>query len=247
MAPSARIGSGSASTIAAGAVPARIASASTLELELDPRPESITRTRPARFAPRWGWCTSTMSPVAGSTPPQKLSGSSRTSARPSASPATSVVASGIAPELGVPNDAPFDRRTHALLEAAERDPDADVRGRVPRPLGGIRHDRTAADERRDVRAGVRDDVDPGRRQRTRDAEALRFRQHVAPGIDPDRYARPASGKQRREPLELGERGVRRSHADRSQLVAVGSGELVSSEAQPFEGHRFQRDVGAAGG
>src|ERR687892_1243883 len=202
MAPSARIGSGSPSTIAAGAVPARIASASTLELELDPRPDGITSTRPATFAPCCGWCTSTMSPVAGSTPPQKLSGSSRTSARPSASPATSVVASGIAPELGVPNDVPFDRRTHALLEAAERDPDADVRGRVPRPLGGVRHDRTVADERRDVRARVRDGVDPGRRQGIRDADALCIRQHAPAGVDPDRYARPASGKQCREPLEL---------------------------------------------
>src|ERR687892_1132257 len=200
MAPSARIGSGSASTIAAGAVPARIASASTLELELDPRPDDITRTRPATFAPRCGWCTSMMSPVAGSTPPQKLSGSSRTRARPSASPATSVVASGIAPELGVPNDVSFDRRTNALLEAAERGLDADVRRRVPRPFRGIGHHRTTADQRSYIRASVGDDVDAEGRERTHDAATFGYGKYVTAGVDPKRHTRPPAVEERREPI-----------------------------------------------
>jgi hypothetical protein len=41
--------------MAAGAVPRRMASASTLELELEPRPDGITRTRSAIVAPSWGW------------------------------------------------------------------------------------------------------------------------------------------------------------------------------------------------
>ena len=51
-------------------------------------PDGITRTRPVTTSPRWGWFASTISPVAGSSPPQKLSGSARTSAVPSTCPST---------------------------------------------------------------------------------------------------------------------------------------------------------------
>ena len=46
--------SASRRTIAAGAVPARIASARTYELELEPRPDGMTRIRPVTDAPRCG-------------------------------------------------------------------------------------------------------------------------------------------------------------------------------------------------
>ena len=54
IAPSATMPSGSRRTIAAGAVPARIASARTYELELEPRPDGMIRTRPVTDAPRCG-------------------------------------------------------------------------------------------------------------------------------------------------------------------------------------------------
>src|SRR5262245_17559419 len=128
------IGSGSARTIAAGAVPARTHSASTLDEELEPRPEGIRRIRPATFAPRCGWRTSITSPVAGSTPPQNESGSSRTRTSPSALPATSARPSGIGPQGLVPHDTALGGRGHALLEPTDHDVHADVRRRVPRPL-----------------------------------------------------------------------------------------------------------------
>ena len=83
-----RRSSGSPRTIPAGPVPRRIASASTVALDDDPRPDGITRIRPATDRPRCGWVTSTIVPVSGSRPPQKLRGSSRTSAGPFASPGT---------------------------------------------------------------------------------------------------------------------------------------------------------------
>ena len=49
--PRATIASASPSTTATGAVPARIASASTYELELDPRPDGITSTFPPSIVP----------------------------------------------------------------------------------------------------------------------------------------------------------------------------------------------------
>jgi hypothetical protein len=52
MDPSATIGSIANMTMAAGAVPSRIASARTLLDELDPRPEGITKMRPPSSAPR---------------------------------------------------------------------------------------------------------------------------------------------------------------------------------------------------
>ena len=55
MAPTVRMGSGVASTMATGAVPRRIASASTADEDEEPRPPGITSTRPATFRPRCGW------------------------------------------------------------------------------------------------------------------------------------------------------------------------------------------------
>ena len=68
--------------MAAGAAPARMASASTLLLELDPLPEGISKTRPRKLEPTCGWRRSMITPVDESTPPQKLRGSSRTVACP---------------------------------------------------------------------------------------------------------------------------------------------------------------------
>jgi hypothetical protein len=58
------------SSVAQGAVRARIDSATTLLLLLEPRPPGMTTTRPASTAPTWGWWASITVPVAGSTPPQ---------------------------------------------------------------------------------------------------------------------------------------------------------------------------------
>src|SRR6266508_1586882 len=105
--------------MAPGPVPAWIDSTSTLELELDPRPDGMTSTRPVTFTPSCGWCTSTTRPDLGSAPPRKLSGSSRTSASPRASPAASVRPSPSGPQaLAAPYTAAL-RRTQALLEAPE--------------------------------------------------------------------------------------------------------------------------------
>src|SRR5262245_23493534 len=120
--------------MAAGAVPARTHSASTLEEELEPRPEGMIRIRPATFAPRCGWRTSITSPVAGSTPPQNESGSSSTRAFPLAVPATSVRPSGIGPQRLVAHDAARRRRGGPLLEPTDHHVDAEICRRVPGPL-----------------------------------------------------------------------------------------------------------------
>ncbi len=76
MAPSTMMASGWDKMMAAGAAPDLISSAKTLELELEPRPEDMRRTFPAKASPNWGWWGSTTSP-ASSTPPQKDRGSER--------------------------------------------------------------------------------------------------------------------------------------------------------------------------
>src|SRR5438093_6698500 len=119
------MGSASARTIAAGAVPTRIASARTLELELEPRPPGITSTVPVTTAPTCGWWASMIAPVAGSSPPQKLSGSERTSAGPRASPGTSVRPLGIRPHRLVAHDPPGLGREHAVFQAPDHDVHAD--------------------------------------------------------------------------------------------------------------------------
>src|SRR5438093_11148322 len=115
--------------MAAGAVPARMASARTLLLELDPRPDGITRIRPSTRAPAWGWRPSTIVPVAGSTPPHRESGWSRRRAVPRAVPSTRVRLSAAGPAAVIPPHPPFHRRAHALLEAADHHLDPDVAGR----------------------------------------------------------------------------------------------------------------------
>ena len=51
--------------------------------ELDPITRSMTRMRPPVPSPYCGWRGSAISPVSGSTPPQKLSGLRSTRRRPS--------------------------------------------------------------------------------------------------------------------------------------------------------------------
>src|ERR671915_172613 len=98
--------------MARGAVPRRIASASTLELELESRP-------------LWG-----------SIPPHRLSGASSTSAGPTASPATRgrPWSSTPGPERVIADDPPLDGRLDAVAQAAKHNPDAEVPGRIPGPL-----------------------------------------------------------------------------------------------------------------
>ncbi|MNP13698.1 hypothetical protein D3C76_1059910 [compost metagenome] len=86
--PRVRISSGSASTNAAGAWPLLINSINTLLPVHEPRPLGMASTRPARCSPLRGWWRSMTSPVAGSTPPQKLSPTSANSRAPWAAPPT---------------------------------------------------------------------------------------------------------------------------------------------------------------
>src|SRR5690349_19280534 len=163
--------SGAPSTIAAGPTPSRRVSASTAEAELEPRPAGITSTAPAIDLPRAGWWTSMIVPSSARTPPQNETGSV-TNASPAPRPGASPwprASSG--PEAIVPHDRARDRRAGALLEAAERDVDAEVAGRVIGPLAARGHDRPAhrADHRRDVGAGVDDDLHAGLAQRGLDA------------------------------------------------------------------------------
>src|SRR5918999_3182111 len=127
--------------MASGAVPRRLASASALERELEPRPDGITTTRPATVAPSWGWWWSLSRPLWGSIPPHRLSGASSTSAGPTASPATRgrPWSSTPGPERVIADDPPLDGRLDAFAQAAKHDPDAEVPGRIPGPLGGTGH------------------------------------------------------------------------------------------------------------
>src|SRR5439155_25787217 len=115
--------------MAAGAVSFRIASASTVLEEPDPRPAGMTTTHPRTEAPAWGWRRSTITPVWGSSPPHRESGSARTTAGPWPDPGARVrpLDSGSVPEAFVTDDPSGDGRAHALVEAAERHLDADVR------------------------------------------------------------------------------------------------------------------------
>src|SRR5215218_1748398 len=123
-------GARGSSRIASGAVPSRTASASTLELELEPLPAGITRIWPVTVAPTCGWWWSLTRPVCGSSPPHRLSGASSTSAGAAASPASSgrAASSAVRPERGIAHDPPRHGRLDALAQAAERDLDADVPG-----------------------------------------------------------------------------------------------------------------------
>src|ERR687892_152483 len=158
--------SASASTIPAGAVPARIASARTLLLELEPRPEGMTRIRPVSEAPACGCRRSMTVPVSGSKPPQKLRGSSRITALPEAVPPSKVRPSKVTPEPIVPPDPALNCGLHALFGAPEHHLDADVCRRVIRPLRGVRHHcaRLRTQDRSDVRAGIDHDLHAGIRE-----------------------------------------------------------------------------------
>jgi hypothetical protein len=76
--------------IAAGAVPCRTASNKMLLALLEPRPAGKTITRPVTTSPTWGWRRSIISPVSGSNPPHKLSGSANNKTGPFPSPATKI-------------------------------------------------------------------------------------------------------------------------------------------------------------
>src|SRR4029453_11179693 len=118
--------SGSERRMARGAVPRRIDSARTLELELEPRPEGITRTRPVRLAPCWGWWWSVSRPLWGSMPPHRRRGASSTRAGPAASPATRARpgSSRRHPERVIADHPPLDGPLDTFAQAAQHDPDA---------------------------------------------------------------------------------------------------------------------------
>src|SRR5947209_3824269 len=124
---------------AAGAHPARMASARTLLLELDPRPDGMATILPARLNPCWGWCGSITCPVARSMPPQKLRGASRRRSSPVALPGLSGRALSTTPEALTAHDPSRRCRSDTLLQAAEHDPDPEVPGRVVGPLPRVRH------------------------------------------------------------------------------------------------------------
>src|SRR4029453_13714250 len=176
-----------------GAVPRRIASASTLELELEPRPDGITRTRPVTVAPSWGWWGSLRRPVRGSMPPHRLSGASSTRAGPAACPSTRARpwSSRPRPERVIENDPPLDGRLDTVAEAGQHHPDAEVPRRVPGPLGraGHHYPGLVLQDRGHIGAGVDDQAHPGRLQRRRPAEGLAPGQDVAAGAGGKRHLR----------------------------------------------------------
>src|SRR5919106_6936047 len=102
-------------------------------------------------------------PECGSKPPQKLKGSSSTTASPTARPVTRARPSIVVPEGIVPPDPSLDGRPHTLLGAAENDLYPDVSRCVVRPLRRVRHHGSpaGAEDRRDVCACVDDDLDAG--------------------------------------------------------------------------------------
>src|SRR5438094_9844721 len=100
--------------MAAGAVSFRIASASTVLEELDPRPAGMTTTHPRTEAPAWGWRRSTITPVWGSSPPHRESGPATTPAGHWPAPCASVrpLHSRSVPEAFVTADPSCDDRYH---------------------------------------------------------------------------------------------------------------------------------------
>src|ERR687896_2518163 len=104
-----------------------------------------------------------IAPVAGSSPPQKLSGSDRTSASPEPSPSTRHRPSEARPERLICPYPSEQGRPYAFLRRTEEHINAEVARRVIGPLGRVRHDHAAvmSDDRRDVRARVHDDLGPG--------------------------------------------------------------------------------------
>src|ERR687891_2673889 len=239
-APRARIPSGSARTIPTGPVPARIVSASTLLLELDPRPDGITSTVPRTLSPACGWCRSVMVPSEGSTPPQNERGAESTRAGPVAVPATRALTSGIRPERRIAPHLPLHGRTHALGEAAEHDLDAEVPRRVVRPLAGVRHDhaRFAPQDWGHVRARVRDDRDAGPLADLDPAPRLGLGQNAPPRRHVERHpvGYASSIEQADELLELRDREMRRPYADRVQVALGCRAQRVSLPGDPFHGH-----------
>src|SRR5215216_5562087 len=179
--------------MARGAVPRWIASARMLELELEPRPDGITRTWPVMEASSWGWWWSVSRPVWGSMPPHRLRGASSTRAGPAASPATRARpwSSRRGPERVIADDPPLDGRLDAFAQAAEHDPDAEVPRRVPGPFGraGHHHPGRVLQDRGHVGAGVDDQPHPGRLQRRQPAEGLDPGQDVAAGVGVERHLR----------------------------------------------------------
>src|SRR5579871_4240465 len=88
--------------IPAGPLPRRSASARMALPPLEPRPPGIISMRSATLAPSCGWRRSMIVPEAGSSPPQKLKGSSSSKGAPAAAPATSVVALNAAVLIAAP-------------------------------------------------------------------------------------------------------------------------------------------------
>src|SRR5918996_3551559 len=122
-------------------------------------------------------------PECGSKPPQKLKGSSSTTASPTARPVRRARPSIVVPEGIVPPDPPLDCRPHTLLGAAEDNLHADVARSVVGPLCRVGHHgtRARAKDRRDVGACVDDDLDAGIPQLAGGPTALHLREHATAG------------------------------------------------------------------
>ena len=115
------------------------------------------------FAPACGCRWSIICPVAESTPPQKLTGSSRTSARPRAEPSTTARPSNTRPECRITPKPSSSGRLETLRETTERHINAQIAGGATGRLRRVRHNEalTWAEDRRDVGARVHNELNPG--------------------------------------------------------------------------------------
>src|SRR5687767_3622922 len=177
--PRATIGSASASRMAAGPVPRENASASVLLEELEPRPRGITSTLPDTTSPTCGWWRSMITPRAGSSPPQKLSGSDSTRASPEAEPSMRPRALNAGPERLIRPHPSQHCRADAFRRRSEDNINAEVARRVIGPLGRVRHDHAPAmiDDRRDVGTGIHNDLGPSVANGAQPAASLDLREH----------------------------------------------------------------------
>src|SRR5262245_54893832 len=119
--------------MAAGPAPAWMSSARTDDEDDDPRPEVVTRTRPARLTPRSG-CRTSLTVPARSTPPQNDTGSARRTTCPSVEPATWPTAGSRSARMTDPGHEARAGRLDAPGRRREHDVDAEVRRGVRRPL-----------------------------------------------------------------------------------------------------------------
>src|SRR4051794_38849090 len=176
----------------------------------------MTSTFPDTTAPYWGCHRSVIRPVAESSPPEKLRGSSSANVSPSFRPPTRTCAEIVIAASGqhVPAGA---RRTYAISQGPERDLDIQVARRVVGPFSGVRHDRPrqVADDGRHIGASVDDERDALGLDPLQPATRAKLVKDASAGADVDRNGETLCSQQWHQLCELIHGEVRCSEIDRS--------------------------------